>query len=167
MNAKSMAWASSLPSADAIRSRQLFEPLRLLTAAALRGEPGGLGQHQPPRLEQRGQRSGVEAAGAEEHVGDHVEAAVRAPVAHAHGVAVAHLDEPQLLEPLDGLAHRGHVHPQLGRERALGRQLLARRVAPRQQLLAEDAEDLVGDESALNGLGHRRPVYRCSEQSPI
>ena len=75
-----------------------------------------------------------------------VEAAGRAPVRDAHGVAVADLDEAELLEPLDRLADAGHVDAERGGERALRRQLLPREVAVGQQRLEQRREDAVGDQ---------------------
>jgi hypothetical protein len=92
-------------------------------------------------------------------VDEHVEAAVHAPVAHAHAVAVARLDEPHLLQPLHALADRRHVHAEVGRERPLGREPLTRRVAAGQHAGDEPAEHLVGHGSSRN-LRHGRD--QCS-----
>ena len=64
-------------------------PRRARSAASARG----LGQQQPARLEHRAHERVVERAAAAERVHEHVEPAVRPPVAHAHRVAVADLDE--------------------------------------------------------------------------
>jgi hypothetical protein len=63
----------------------------------------------------------AQAAGVEQDVGDDVQAARGAPVGHAHGVAVAHVDEVQLLEALDRLADRRRVEAVLAGQRALRR----------------------------------------------
>jgi hypothetical protein len=129
--------------------------LRRLTFAAPPGrESRRLGQHQTPRLEQRGHRRPVHAAGGEQEMGGHVQPTVGAPVAHPHRVAVAHLHQAELLEALHGLAYRGHVHAEVSGEGPLGRQLLAGRVVPREYLGAEALEHLVGDQRALHGRGH-------------
>ena len=53
------------------------------------------------------------------------------PVGDPHRVPVPDVDQPQLLEPLDRLAHGRRVQPVLPRERPLRRQLLARRRSAR------------------------------------
>ena len=117
------------------------ERVGLLLAATGRRQTGGLGEQQPARLEQRAHDVLVDAAQQRKRV----EPAGAPPVAHAHRVAVAHLDEPQLLEPLDRLADRRDVDVQVGRERPLRRQPLAGLVLPAEDRLAEAGEDLVGD----------------------
>ena len=101
-----------------------------------------------------------------DQVDEHVRPAVQAPVAHAHGVAVAHLDEPELLEALHALADRGHVDAELGGQRALRRQPLAGGVAA-----GERRRRRAGGRpgrGARCGRG-RRPssasaLFQCSEQ---
>ena len=102
-------------------ARQPAEQRRLLLRAPRGGERARLGQQQPPRLEDLAHERRVERAALGDRVHEHVEPALRPPVAHEHPVAVPGLDEPQLLEPLDALADRGHVDAELRRERPLGR----------------------------------------------
>jgi hypothetical protein len=83
---------------------------------------------------------------------------VRAPIAHARRVAVARLDDAHLLQALERLAQRLQRDPQVGRELALARQLLARRVAACHDGLQEVGEDALG--GVLNS-GQR--VARLSE----
>ena len=94
---------------------------------------------------------------------EHVEPAVGAPVAHAHRVAVADLDELELLEPLDALADGGHVHAELRRQRALGRQPLAGRVPAGEDVGGQRRKTWSGrdvaEAAALFGT-----VFQCSEQ---
>jgi hypothetical protein len=135
--------------------RDLDQLVRLLLAPTGGRKARDLDPHEPPRLHEVGEGGLVQATGAEEHVGDDVETPLRAPVAHPHRVAVTHLDQPELLEPLDGLAHRRHVHVEVRGEPPLRRQLLPGRVAPREDVLAQPGEDLIGDELTGGG-GHDR-----------
>src|ERR1700738_4099212 len=117
-----------LPAACAIVAKNSKSSGWAARAWPLARQPGGLAQHQATGLEDVTEHADVEPAGAEQQVGDHVEAPVLAPIAHAHRVAVAHLDETHLLEPLERLAHDGHRHAEVGGQRALAGQLLAGRV---------------------------------------
>ena len=128
---------------------------RLILVAALCGEPRGIGQQQPARLHHGAHHLVVERRRPAERVHEHVEPAMGAPVAHPHRVAMAHVDELELLEALDALAHRGHVHAERRGQRALRGQPLAGGVATRQDVGGEAVEDLVGE---------RRPrEFHCSE----
>ena len=145
-NAKSTCCAAASSAEEAKAAASSRRRSRLLVAAALGGQAGELGEHQRARLEHVAQHAGVEPAGAEQQVGDHVEPAVLAPVAHAHRVAVADVDQAHLLEPLERLAQRAHRHAEVGGQRALGGELLAGLVAPAEERLEQRGEDLVGDE---------------------
>jgi hypothetical protein len=89
-------------------------------------------------------------------VSQDVERAVRAPVAHARRVAVARLDDAHLLQALERLAQRLERDPQVGRQLALARQLLARRVAARHNGLEQVGEDAL--RGVLNSRHGRRTV---------
>ena len=71
----------------------LRETGRGVVVAAFGGQPGGLAEHQRARLHQGVERAPLQPARLEEQVREDVEAAGRAPVRDAHGVAVADLDE--------------------------------------------------------------------------
>ena len=77
-------------------------------------------------------------------MGEDVERAVRAPVAHARRVAVARLDDADLLQALERLAQGLQRHPEVGGQLALARELLARRVAAGDDGLEEVDEDALG-----------------------
>ena len=109
-------------------------------AAALGGQPRGLGEQQPPRLEQRAGQRRVDG----DRVGEDVEAGVRTPVLHPHRIAVLDVDQPQLLQALDALAQRGHVDAEVRGKGALRREAVARRVAAIEHGGDELAEDLLG-----------------------
>jgi hypothetical protein len=135
----------------------LPQVIGLFVGATRRGEPGRLAEHQRTRLHQVLQRAVVEPAGAEQQVRQDVEAARGAPVGDAHRIAVPDLDQPQLLEPLHGLADRRHVHAQVAGERALRGQLLAGLVGAAEDALGQPPEDVIGDE-------HTTSLPNCSEQ---
>ena len=161
MNARSRPCAATVAGAAQLAGEPL-EQRRLLAGPPLGRERAALGQQQPAGLEDLAHERRIEPAAARHRVDEHVEPALRAPVADAHAVAVARLDEPQLLEPLDALAHRREVHAELGRERALRRQPLAGGVAAGEDVGHEPAEDLLGERSARNLLHHRHnsvPVF--------
>ena len=93
----------------------------------------------------------VELAVAHEQAGEQVEPGRGAEVAHRGAAAVAHLDQPGLGEPLEGLADGGP-----GDAQHLGEPTLAGQGVPGGELavdhLAEElVEDVLGDEAA----GHR------------
>ena len=111
-NAKSAPCAASSPSAATHLRREPREQRGLVVVAALGGQPRGVGEQQPARLDHRAHHLVVERRAAAERVHEHVEPAVGAPVAHPHRVALPDVDEPELLEALDALAHRGDVHAQ-------------------------------------------------------
>ena len=156
--AKSAPCAASAPSAAATSAARLLEQRGLVGVAALGRQPGGVGEQQPARLHHGAHHLVVERRAAAERVHEHVEPAVGAPVAHPHRVALADVHELELLEALDALAHRGHVHAERGRQRALGREPLAGGVAAGEHVGGEAVEDLVGQRRSVQA------VFHCSEQ---
>ena len=151
MNAQSASsaalssWRSASVAASSSSSRGL------LVGAALGRQPRRLDQQQPARLEQR--RLTVLRVHAAQHR-QRLEPAGAAPVEHARGVAVADLDQPQLLEPPQRLADRGHVDVEIGGERPLRRQPLARGVAAGEDRLAQLGEHEIGNRGAGDRRGH-------------
>ncbi len=95
------------------------------------------------QLEHRAQVLGV--AGGERQLGEEVEAAGRAPVEHARRAAVGDLDEPGLLQALDGLADRVAVALQLGRQHPFGGQRLPGGRPAGEDPVAEADEDRLGE----------------------
>jgi hypothetical protein len=89
----------------------------LLVRAPVRREPRGLDKQQPPRLEQRPPDARIYSSERPERL----EPSVAPPVPDPGRVPMPHLDQPQLLEPLQRLADRCLVDLELSGERALRR----------------------------------------------
>ena len=76
-------------------------------------------------------------------------------------VTVAHLDHAHLLQALERLAQRLERHPEVGRQRALARELLARRIAAGEDGLEEVGKDALG--GVLNSRRVTARGYQSSE----
>ena len=160
--AKSRCWAAVVVARGRELPGERGQQRRLRLRAPRGRQPARLREQQPPRLHHRAHHLDVERPGPCDQVHEHVGAAVQPPVEHPHRVAVADLDEPELLEALHALADGGHVDAELCRQRALRRQPLARGEAAREHVGDEPVEDLVGQRGAGEGVGHETivPVFR-------
>src|SRR5207245_7081490 len=84
---------------------------------------------------------------------ERVQAARAPPVENARRVAVAHLDQAQLLEPAERLAHGCHVDLELSRERPLRGQPVAGCIAVAENRLAQLPKDVIGYGHPRDGRG--------------
>jgi hypothetical protein len=97
-------------------------------------------------------------------VGQDVERAVGAPVAHPRRVAVAGLHDAHLLQALERLAQRLQRDPEVGGQLALAGELLAGGVAAGDHGLEEIGEDALG--GVLNSRHARRERTRVLNSIP-
>ena len=152
---KAKSSSAAAPAFSACREAlgQRADRSRARRVAALGGQARHLAQHERARLEQVAQHGRPQ-------VGQDVERAVRAPVAHARGVPVARLDHPDLLQALERLAQRLQRHPQVRGQLALARQLLTRHVAAGHDRLEEVDEDALGGVLNSRHAGGSLPEFR-------
>ena len=87
-----------------------------------------------------------------------LEPAVPAPVAHAGRAALADRDQPGLLQALERLAHRVPAGLELLAQPPLGRQRVARAVAPAEDVGAQARVDLARDRTGWTS--HRDWLYQ-------
>jgi hypothetical protein len=116
-------------------------------------QPGHVGGDRGPHLERRQPvagrvRPGVRVLGQQR---EHVQAGAAPEVEHLSAAALRDLDQPDLREPLERLAHDVPVHAEDLRQRPLGRQARAGRVALLHDLRDELLEDLIGQRETADG----------------
>ena len=125
------------------RCRELAQLPGTGLVAERRSKTGELAQHQRAGLEDVREDAHVHSAAVEEQVRQNVQAAVLAPVVDARRVSVTDVDEPHLLESLEGFAQRVERHTEVRSQLTLARQLLTGGIPAGQQRLQESLEDLL------------------------
>ena len=164
MNAQSASSAERVLAGERDRVSQLEQPRGLLVGAALGGQPRGLDQQQSPRPEQVAHDR---VSSALPRIDERLEPAGAPPVEHARRLAVADLDEAQLLESASGPRGRTPCSPR-GRRRAPAATAASHRADSGQSRIASRSCAKTWSGTEARGIGGRHsedrppsvPVFR-------